>query len=240
MSMNPFKLIRLSLLVLPLLVSNLYAQSVKLPDTVRVAPGRLAQVTIEWDGDDIKWDVPKELDAFREYDPDPKKVRLRVVGYTKGKFRLLAVVAKDKKLSDVGVCLVDTTEGEPIPPDPGPNPPTPPTPVPPAPVSGKACLILYETQDTNLPTGQHSIIFGEATRKYLTEKVESTNGVKNRGFFDKDLDISGYPTLQKLKERYKSSDKLPWVYVGSSKGFYEGPLPEDPDKFLEVARKYLD
>lgn len=113
------------------------AQSVKLPTEVKAQVGRMAAVRIEYDGDDVRWFVSPELDVFREYSADPKDVRLRVLGYTRGQFQVIAISAKGGKLSDFAVCAV--TIGDPLPPVPPPAPPGPPVPPnpptpPPAPV----------------------------------------------------------------------------------------------------------
>lgn len=111
-----------------------FAQTVKLPDTVKVQPGRLAIVKIEYDGDDVKWLVDPKLDVFREYTPDPKLIILRLQGFEKGTFPVVAVAAKAGKLSDFSVCQVIVGEPSPPPPPPAPpGPPVPPTPVPPTP-----------------------------------------------------------------------------------------------------------
>lgn len=104
------------------------AQTAKLPDAVKVQPGRLASVKIEYDGDDVKWVVDKQLDIFREYTTDPKQILLRLQGFEKGTFQVIAVACKAGKLSDFAVCLV--TVGDPPLPVP-PNPPVPPGPTPP-------------------------------------------------------------------------------------------------------------
>lgn len=105
-----------------LFASTAFGQTVKLPPEVKVPVGRLATVTVEYDGDAVKWDVPPELDCFREYDEDAKKVRLRLIGYAPGTYRLLAVAAKGGKLSDFAVCNIVVGD---------PKPPTPPDPVDP-------------------------------------------------------------------------------------------------------------
>jgi hypothetical protein len=107
-----------------------FSQTVKLPETVKVLPGRLASVKIEYDGDDVKWVVDKQLDIFREFTTDPKQILLRLQGFERGTYQVIAVACKAGKLSDFAVCLV--TVGEPTPPVP-PTPPTPPGPTPPVP-----------------------------------------------------------------------------------------------------------
>lgn len=120
-----------------LLASPAFCQSVKLPDVVKVQPGRLASVKIEYDGDDVRWLVDPKLDVFREYTPDPKLIILRLQGFEKGTFPVVAIAAKAGKLSDFSVCQVIVGEppAPPVPPGPlPPNPtPTPPGPVPPSP-----------------------------------------------------------------------------------------------------------
>lgn len=121
----------LSAIVLLFSCSMGFSQTVKLPETVKVLPGRLASVKIEYDGDDVKWIVDSKLDIFREYTPDPKQIILRLQGFDRGTYQVIAVACKAGKLSDFAICLV--TIGEPLPPvPPTPTPPGP-TPVPPGP-----------------------------------------------------------------------------------------------------------
>ena len=109
-----------------------FSQTVKLPESVKVQPGRLATVKIEYDGDDVKWIVDSKLDIFREYTTDPKQIILRLQGFERGTFQVIAVSCKLGKLSDFAVCLVTVGEPTPVPPvpPPGPTPPVPPTPPP--------------------------------------------------------------------------------------------------------------
>lgn len=117
----------LSLLLCALCAATSFAQSVSLPEKVEVNPGRLAGITIRWDGDDLRWICSPEIDVFREYDPDPKVVRLRLIGYEEGSFKLVAITCKDGKLSEFASCAI--VVGKPGP-GPGPNPPPPPPPAP--------------------------------------------------------------------------------------------------------------
>lgn len=131
-----------------LLPLGAWAQTVTMPQTVPVSTGRLAVVDMTYDGDDFKYTVPPELDAFREYTTDPKHVRLRVLGYQAGIFRIQAVTCKGGKLSEFGSTAV-IVGGVPVPPPipPGPIPPDPP--VPPTPVVGqKGVVIIRETAES--------------------------------------------------------------------------------------------
>jgi hypothetical protein len=102
---------RWALGVLVFFAGPLWAQSVTLPASVTVPPGRMATVQMAYEGDDFRYQVSPNLDSFREYDPDPKKVRLRVIGYPAAdgqsyQGQVIAVAAKAGKLSDLGVCTV--------------------------------------------------------------------------------------------------------------------------------------
>ena len=108
----------LSLVVALLLAAGASAQSVKLPEAITVAPGRLAAITVEYDGDDVRWRVSSDLDVFREYDPDPRKIRLRLIGYAPGRYELSAIACKGGKLSEFAACVI--TVGSPVPPPPPP------------------------------------------------------------------------------------------------------------------------
>lgn len=116
----------LFVLALLLAAAPARAQAVKLPEKIEAKPGRLVAVSVDYDGDDVRWDVPPAFDCFREYDPDPKKVRLRLLAPPEtpaGDYRLIAVAAKGGKLSPFSVCVV-TVPGTPTPPTP-PQPPAP-------------------------------------------------------------------------------------------------------------------
>jgi len=112
--------------LLLLFAAPAWGQKVTLPPEVKVQPGRLAAVTVEWEGDDLKYVTPPELDVFREFDPDVKKVRLRLIGYAAGKYTIVAVAAKSDplvankaRLSEFATCIVVVgTPAPPVPPDP--------------------------------------------------------------------------------------------------------------------------
>ena len=109
----------LSLTVALLLATAATAQSVKLPESVAVAPGRLATAAVEFDGEDVRWRISADLDVFREYDPDPRQIRLRIIGYAPGRYELTAIACKGGKLSEFAVCVI--TIGNPAPPPPPPS-----------------------------------------------------------------------------------------------------------------------
>lgn len=115
------------------LAGPLWAQSVKAPAEVKTPVGRLAAVVIEWEGVELKWTAPdKDLDVFREYDQNPQKVRLRIIAYKAGTYKLSSIASGPKgQLSEFAHTIIIAGDAPPPGPDPGPGPgPTPPKPEP--------------------------------------------------------------------------------------------------------------
>jgi hypothetical protein len=93
--------------------------TVKMPAEVKIPPGRLASIVIESNGKVTKFGcLSTEVDIFREYDPDPAKIRVRVIAYTPGKYAIFAHTALADVPSDPAVCWL--TVGDPVPPTPRP------------------------------------------------------------------------------------------------------------------------
>jgi len=100
-------------------------QTVTAPKEVTAPVGRLATIVVQSDGADTRYFADDGLDVFREYDPDAKTIRLRVVGYTAGKYYLRAITCRDNKLSDpvtvtvvIGGAAVDPVKPDPVKPEP--------------------------------------------------------------------------------------------------------------------------
>lgn len=96
-------------------------QTVTAPKEVAAPVGRLATVVVQSDGADTKYFADEGLDVFREYDPDAKVIRLRLIGYTAGKYTLRAITCRDNKLSEpvtVTVVIGGAKEPDPVKPDP--------------------------------------------------------------------------------------------------------------------------
>jgi hypothetical protein len=232
-----------ALLILLLLPLAGWGQQVKLPFELKVERGRLVQLAIEYDGDDVKWIMPRELDAFREYDPDPKKIRLRILApaATKdGTYDLIAIAVKAGKLSEFARCSLVVGDG-PKPPDP-PVPPVPPDPVV-VPLPVKGALIIFETAEApNLPEKQQQILYGQTTRDYLNSKcaVEADGKTKAWRIYDKDIATDAdLKVWQDAMKRPRKS--VPWLIVsdGAKKGF-EGPLPATVEDALVIFKKILE
>ena len=211
--------------LLVLLAAPLSAQEVKLPQTVAVAVGRLAAIEMSHDGDDFRYDVPPELDAFREYSTDPNVVRLRVIGYVSGTYRITAVCTKatdgKAKLSPFVSCLVFVGPS----PGPGPGPviPDPPKPDPPKPdpipAGPRQVLILRESsEDTPTLARLFTSIQAGKLNAYLRSKGHSA-------FVLDDDDES-----QKVKDWNKALGiKLPALAILDDKGaiLYRTTLPDN-------------
>lgn len=105
------------------LAGECQAQRVSLPPELKIEPGRMGAIKVEWEGDDVKWVASPSVDVFREFDPDSKIVRLRIIGYERGTAEVLAVACKGGKLSDIAVCRI-VVGATPVPP-PGPTPDEP-------------------------------------------------------------------------------------------------------------------
>jgi hypothetical protein len=103
---------------------------VVIPPAVNIPTGRLGSVLIQSNGPIVRyWSDSRGVDVFREYDPDPRIIRLRILGYQPGVFKMIAYTAIADMPSEPAVCTVMVGDG------PGPNPVPPgPNPVPPGPV----------------------------------------------------------------------------------------------------------
>jgi hypothetical protein len=107
---------------------------------LKVKPNRLARLQIAYDGTDLKWSSDPGIDVIREYDPDPKVVKLAVFAYLSERqsgcqcgqgckcgnrgqesdHYVLATAVKDGKMSEVAKCkiIVQATPPAPPPADP--------------------------------------------------------------------------------------------------------------------------
>jgi hypothetical protein len=227
-----------------LLAGSAAGQKVTLPAEVQTEAGRLAAVKVEYDGDDVRWVVPPELDAFREYDPDPKVIRLRVQGFKEGAHRIIAVTCKGGKLSDFAVCVVkvgkqpDPGPG-PKPPDP-PVPPTPPDPPAPIPADGFRVLMVYETAEVSkYPAAQSAVLYSKSVRDYLNAKCAAGPDGKTKEWriWDKDADPSQEAShWQAAMKRTRAG--TPWLVVSDGKTGFEGPLPNTVEETLTLLKKY--
>lgn len=152
------------------LAAPAWGQSVTLPTTVLAERGRLVRVALTYDGDDVAWRADPRLDAFREYDPDPKQVKLVILAppnLPDGVYELLANAAKGGNLSDFGVCRVVVGQPPPVPPGPQPPGPQPPQPPPPGPadplVAEVRAALAAESAEDKAKAGQLAAYYAWAS-----------------------------------------------------------------------------
>ncbi len=114
----------LSLLVLFATSGISLGQTVTIDKEVITKAGRMASVTIKSDGKTTGYTVvPNEnLDIFREYDPDPTVIKLRLLSYSNGTYYIVASTTLNDKI-DTKVCTVTVGPGS-VPPAPIPLPET--------------------------------------------------------------------------------------------------------------------
>lgn len=215
--------------------STAWSQSVKLPETVKVPAGRLAAIKVEWEGSDCRWAVPSALDVFREYDPDPKVIRLRVIGYEDGEHRIIAVACKDGKLSEFATCVVMVGKApKPEPPGPKPDPSLP----APIPVAGFRVLIVCESSEQiKLSKGQLSVMYGEAAREWMVSKAAKVNGSPEVRIYDKDINLAGESKLWK-DALARPRTGVPWLLVSNGTTGWEGVMPESLPDIMAIMQKY--
>ena len=129
----------LSLVVWGLWAAVAPAQTVSMPAEMKVKPNRIARVQITHDGTDLKWSSDPNVDVIREFDPDPKLVKLAVFARlperqsgcqcggsckcggrgSEVSYYVFATAVKDGKMSEVARCkIVVVTDGAAPPPPP--------------------------------------------------------------------------------------------------------------------------
>lgn len=161
-----------------------------------------------------------------------------------GRYRMLAYTALADEVSEPAICVV--VVGQP-PPEPGPGPgpgPTPPTPPPspaPIPVAGLHVLIVENPRErANLKPEQLGILFDKKFHDYLNSKCvdDAEAGRKAWNIWTEKTDVSSIP--KKWQDAMKRDRKsLPWIIISNpTKGGFEGPLPENVDKTIELIKKY--
>jgi hypothetical protein len=103
---------------------------IEMEKELEIKTPRLASITIKSTAKDLWWEMipPGDFDAFREYDPDTSKIKLRLMPYTNGTFYLVVGGAAGDKASASKCKITVSAFG----PSPGPNPPGP-GPLPPPP-----------------------------------------------------------------------------------------------------------
>lgn len=133
-------------------------------------------------------------------------------------------------------------------PEPGPTPnPTPepkPEPVPtPEPVvkTGKLhVMVVYEKDDLpTMPPSQIAVLYGKATRDYLSSHCDTEAGTPTYRILDKDLPLDKESADWQAVRKRATGKQPPWIIVANDVGgSFEGPLPKDEDAMLALLKKY--
>ncbi len=239
---------RLACLLLLLLATPAWSQSILLPPNISVpAPGIVTITPNSVDGDEIAW---VGMDSGLQFIPSSllKDSKTAVgVALQPGVYRVRAIATKVVNgravLSGWSECVV--TVGKPGPVPPGPIPPEPKPPVPPNPVvSAVKVLILEESAErTKLSAGQIAVMLGKPMRDWLNAKcaTDATMGSgKAWAIQDKDTDLSGLGKFW-ADAAARPRTGLPWIVIADQNGtfLYGGPLPADTAATQALIGKYL-
>lgn len=102
---------------------------------------------------------------------------------------------------------------------------------------GLRVLIVYPKRG-NLTADQQTIIIGKRVRDYVDAKCVKENGEPAYWFLKTDEDVSGLGAG--WQKAYALAANRTWVVVGNGARWEQGPLPANPDKMLELLKKYGD
>ena len=212
---------------------------VKGPTEITVPVGRLAAIPLTIEGDEADYAIlGSELDGLREYDPDPKKLRLRVIGYSPGTAFVVVTSAKGGKLQPLFVVKV-TVQGQgpqpqPVPPGPGPTP-DPPKPDPTPPVAGKLFVVVVE--ETRQAMAERGAWFADKELSaYMKDKGHKFRVV------DKDVQNSDGQTPADVKRFIDDAKKegTPRLYLVGEDGKTRraGPMAKTPAELLSLIKQH--
>lgn len=92
---------------------------------------------------------------------------------------------------------------------------------------------------TKLPRPQQAIMFDSSLRDYLDSKCVMGKDGKTREWRIWPTGADYSKTEKHWQDVMKRERKsLPWIIISDGKTGYEGPLPENVDKTLELIKKY--
>lgn len=223
-------------------------------DTVVVVRSFPCKVVAEPGADLYVWRVPPGVKATDDENTltitaAPEGVHSVTVQTVTTNFELIDGKVKKTVIKDRGV--IDVAVGKvPGPTPPGPDPdPKPPDPKPPEPqpkddapfaAPGLAVLIVYESAElAKLPRGQQNCLYAKSVRDALRSACFKDDGNKNGAWrvWDKDDDPKDESKMWQdaMKVERKS---VPWVVISNGKTGYSGPLPDAPEKMIDLIEKY--
>jgi hypothetical protein len=225
------------LLALTLVPALAAGQTIKMPDKIEVTKNKLSDpIVIEWEGDDFKYSSSSTIKVFREYDPDPKKVVLRVIGYDEGRGAVYAVsaLAKDgkAKLSDFKKLVVVVGSGATDPTRPRPDTNT-------GPVTKADSLFVLVVEETGNPFPNRARLVDA-----LYTWANGNNNPDDKQFWaiDKDVKDRRGQTPDKYKDAIKraAGETLPRLLIYDGKGNFlaDLDLPSDPGKAVDLVNSY--
>lgn len=125
-------------------------------------------------------------------------------------------------------------------PPPGPGPkPDPPSPAP-IPVAGFRVLIVYESSALGTyPKGQAAILSSTLIRDYLSQKCVLGPDGKTREWRVLDQNVDSLKDSSIWSDALKRPRTgLPWIIISDGSKGFEGLLPLDIDKTLDLLKKY--
>ncbi|HYF01309.1 MAG TPA: hypothetical protein VEJ18_20470 [Planctomycetota bacterium] len=226
-------------LLLALALSLPALAQVKGPAEVVAPIGRLVSIPLTIDADESDFQIfGADLDGMREYDPDPKKLKLRVIGYSNGEGFVVVSSRTGNKLNPLFLCKVIVGKGgpapqPPVPPDPGPGP----QPNPPPPVPASVVKFLVVVEETGEAVGKRGLWFADKT---LAARLKE-KGVRWR-CVDKDVknaDGVTPPDIERFVDA-AAGKPLPRVYLVDERGreLFAGNMPNDTARLMELLSKY--
>lgn len=121
---------------------------------------------------------------------------------------------------------------------PAPGPAPEPTPDPAPVVEGGLRVMFIREQQSPGSEGLGHIWNSVKIREYLDSKCEKDNGLPERRFVDDDTDMSREKSAVMREMFARPRASLPWLIITNGKTGYEGPVPEDVDRTLDLLKKY--
>jgi hypothetical protein len=100
--------------------------------------------------------------------------------------------------------------------------------------------VVYDTATvSSLPEKQQQCLFSTDIRGYMASKCIRGVDMKTPEYRFYDQSTDATPDGQIWAEAMKRPRKqLPWLIISDGKTGYEGPLPVDTDKFMELLKKH--
>lgn len=224
--------LRLTACLLGLALAAPVLGQVTLPPQVTGDVGDFVVVTADTPDPVVKWFViDKGLKLFpQELQNDTKKAV--VIALTPGRYRLLAVSAKDSIPSDYAECVISIGGVIPVPP-PGPDPP-PPVPPPPDPTpAGKRNLIILRE------SGNSSPHLAQRLTAIQVRTGQAGEYIKAKGHGANVLDGSDGAGVEWMEHAKGLPLPALLIYEPKAKAIlFKGVLPETDQEIVDLLQKH--